>query len=704
MFLPPITDPEYHYEAVNVEAQQANPQSLLWWMKRLIALRKEHVAFGRGSLTFLHPDNRRIVAFVREHGNERILVVANMSRFVQYANLDLSAYRGLVPVEMFGRVEFPRVEDGPLFLTLGPHAFIWFTLEADPSGRGADVPAADEPPPTISAPADLDGLLAGRARAQLLSALPAYIRARRWFRSKARRIKRVTLRDSIPVDEARIAIFDVEYNEGEAEAYVLPLALGRGEDVERIVNQTPQALVAYVAPAGSADEPPWLLYDAIYDARFSTELLDAIAGRRRFNGRRGQVTASPTAAFRRIRGSKRDRLEATVGRAEQSNTSVLFGDRLMLKLFRRIEPGVNPDIEVGGALTDARFEHTPAVGGWLAYRTRSEEPAALGLLQAYVPNEGDVWEYTLDQVSDFYERVATETDAPPVSGSSLGDVLAASREERSEDALEKVGSYLGVAHLLGERTAQLHRALAAVDDGAFAPEPFTALYQRSLFQTMRNQVSGTFATLRQKIDSLPDEAHAQARAALELADEAMAEVRELVSSKPTAVRIRTHGDYHAGQVLWTGKDVVMIDFEGEPGRPLSERRFKRSALTDVAGMLRSFHYAAYGTLLNPRLGGAVRPEDVHSLERWAPFWYVNVAATFLSAYLAEAGGQPFVPADDEELRGTLELLMLQKVLYELSYELNNRPDWVSIPLRGLLDLYGRSVIPNEADQASAPTS
>ena len=697
LYLPVITDPEYNYETVNVEAQQANPSSLLWWMKRLIALRKEHPAFGRGTLTFLYPDNRRIVAFVREYEGERILVVANMSRFVQYADLDLSAFRGMVPVEMFGRVEFPRVEDRPLFLTLGPHAFIWFTLETDPSRRPGETPATGGQAPTISAPADLDTLLTGRARGQLLRVLPMYLRERRWFRSKSRRIKGVSVRDVVRVpmdgpdaaeDAARLCILDVEYTEGEPESYVLPLCLGRGEQVDRIIDQATQALVCYVAPAGAgAEEPPFVLYDAIYDARFSTLLLDAIGGRRRLAGRRGDVAASPTSAYKRLRGSKRDRLEASVGRAEQSNTSVAYGDRLMLKLFRRLEPGINPDIELGSALTEAGFEFTPAVGGFMAYRTKGDEPAALGILQQFVPNEGDIWQYTLDQVSDFFERAATQDAAVPAWRSSVADVLAAANDARSALANDMVGSFLGVARLLGTRTAQLHRTLAGVDDPAFAPEPFTALYQRSQLQTMRNQAASTFASLRQRLSLLAPEVQDEARRVLDLGDAVMAEVRKLVSGKPAALRIRTHGDYHAGQVLWTGKDVVMIDFEGEPGRPLSERRFRRSALTDVAGMLRSFHYATYGTLLNPRLGGAVRPEDIARLERWAPFWYVNVSASFVHAYLVEARGQPFVPADEGELRTTIELLSLQKVLYELSYELNNRPDWVSIPLRGLLDLF-----------------
>ncbi|CAN5700679.1 maltose alpha-D-glucosyltransferase [soil metagenome] len=697
LFLPVITDPEYHYESINVEAQQNNPASLLWWMKRLIALRKQYRAFGRGSLTFLHPDNRRIVAFVREYGDERILVVANMSRFVQFADLGLADYRGLVPVEMFGRVEFPRVDDRPLFLTLGPHAFIWFSLEADPSGRGAEVRSPDERAPSIVAPADLGALLGGAARSSLTAILPGYFRARRWFRSKARRIKSVSLREQIrvPLDgaelgDAQLAIFEVEFTEGEAETYVLPLVLGRGEAAERIVAQTPQALIAHITPDGE-EGPAWLLYDALYEPLFSGALLDAIGARRRFAGRRGEVTATPTRAFRALRGTKSARLEAHVGRAEQSNTSVIFGDRLILKLFRRLEAGVNPDLEIGTALTEGAFPHTPAVAGWLAYRGARDQPTALGILQAYVPNEGDAWEVTLDSVGAYYERAAAdEQPTPGVGGSSIADIVAAAAGEPSEIAAEMIGSYLDVARLLGARTASLHRALAArTDDPAFTPEPFTALYQRSVFQTMRNQAATTLNLLGRRMGTLPEDVRPQAADAVGLAADVQARIKQLTEAKIGAVRIRTHGDFHTGQVLWTGRDVIIIDFEGEPGRPLSERRHKRSALSDVAGMLRSFHYAAYGALLNPRVGGAVRPEDVARLGPSAARWYVNVAATFLRAYLGEAAGQPFVPHKEAELVTLLEISTLQKVLYELSYELNNRPDWVSIPLRGLLELFGR---------------
>jgi maltose alpha-D-glucosyltransferase / alpha-amylase len=695
LFLPVITDPEYHYEAVNVEAQQNNPNSLLWWMKRLIALRKQYVAFGRGTLTFLHPENRRVVAFVREYEQQRILVVANLSRFVQYAELDLAAYEGLVPVEMFGRVEFPRLEQRPFFLTLGPHAFMWFSLEQDPSGQAGEVRAPSEQAPTLTVPADLEGLLTGPNRSRLAAILPAYLRARRWFRSKARRIKSVVLHDAVPLAgkqlQARLAIFDVEFTEGESERYVLPLALAHSEEAERVVREWPQALVAYVSPEGE-EGLRWLLYDALYDPTVARTLLAAIGARKRFNGRSGQVTATPTPAHRALRGGTSELLDVNAARAEQSNTSVTFGDRLILKLFRRLEPGINPDLEVGQALTDLGFEHTPAVAGWLAYRSKGGEAAALGILQEFMPNQGDTWDFTLDSVGSYYERAATIEDRPEVGAVSITALLEAAQQEVPELAREMVGSYLDAAWLLGRRTADLHAALASVrDDPAFAPEPISELSQRSVLQSVRNQAAEALGLLARRMRDLPEAARPEAEMVLQLAPEIQARLRSAMGQRVRAARIRVHGDFHAGQVLWTGRDFVLIDFEGEPGRPMSERRHKRTALVDVAGMLRSFHYAALGTLLNQRVGGAVRPEDVAHLEPWARFWYLWVAASYIRGYSEAAEGQPFMPPETAAFGALLEVATLQKVLYELTYELNSRPDWVSIPLRGLLEQLGRQV-------------
>jgi maltose alpha-D-glucosyltransferase / alpha-amylase len=700
LFLPVITDPEYHYEAVNVDAQQGNPNSLLWWMKRLIALRRQHRAFGRGSLSFLHPENRKVVAFLRELDDERILVVANTSRFVQYAELNLPDHEGLVPVEMFGRVEFPRISDRPLFITLGPHSFMWFSLEADPSGQGTEVRGSGEPVPQLAA-TDLSALVSGRGAPELLRLLPAYLRARRWFRSKARRIKGVWLLDALPLPgpaggEAALAIVNVEFTDGESEQYVLPLALApvHGDEQQNIARELPQAVIAEVAGGGEGQEPR-LLYDALYDSTTAAGLLDAMGARRRFAGRRGQLSGSSTRGFKRLRGS--DELTPVPGRSEQSNTSVAFGDRLMLKLFRRLEEGINPDVEVSRALTDAGFEHVPALAGWLTYKG-SGDAAAIGILQQYVSNQGDAWQHTLDQVGAFYERSAAgEAEAPP-SAVDVPALLEAAASEPPEEVRDLTAPYLDSAWQLGVRTAELHRALAGRDDPAFTPEPFNPFYQRSLFQNMRNQASDALALLASKVDTLDEDLQGHARRAVDMRDEILARLRRLLSQPIDASRIRVHGDFHTGQVLWTGRDFVIIDFEGEPGRPMSERRHKRPALVDVAGILRSFHYAAFGTLLSERVGDQIRPEDVGRLRPWGRFWYRWASASYLRGYLHEARDEVFVPRSDEALAGLLEAATINKVLYEMAYELNNRPDWLAIPLRGLFEVLGHA---DELDEEAA---
>ncbi|MGH2451091.1 MAG: maltose alpha-D-glucosyltransferase, partial [Candidatus Limnocylindria bacterium] len=265
LFLPVIVDPEYHHEAINVEAQQQNPHSLLWWMKRLIALRKQHPAFGRGTLDFLHPANRKVLAFVRRHGEERILVVANLSRFVQAAELDLGEFSGSIPVELFGRTEFPPIGELPYFVTLGPHGFYWFALEPQPAPVGA---AAEVP--TLRYRGPWSALARGEAPG-LAEALPGYLRARRWFGGKARRVKAARIRDAVrvphPEAEAFVTFVEVSYTEGESETYVLPLTCAAPDRVDALVGAAPHALIARL-PDGSA------MLDATADPAFLHALLE----------------------------------------------------------------------------------------------------------------------------------------------------------------------------------------------------------------------------------------------------------------------------------------------------------------------------------------------------------------------------------------------------------------------------------------------
>jgi maltose alpha-D-glucosyltransferase/alpha-amylase len=594
LYLPVILDPEYHFEAVNVEAQEANPQSLLSWMRRIIGLRKRYQAFGRGTIEFLHPDNRKVLAFVRQFGEERILVIANLSRFSQFAQLDLSAFSGQVPVELFGRIEFPPASEQPYQVMLGPHAFYWFSLEPQRVDLGQLTPMPE---------------LSVRDR-ELERVLPAYLRGQRWFGGRSRRINEVHVSDSVSIADTVLKLVDVQYQTGDAETYALPLCPDREG---RIV-------------------------DALSEPSFNHLLLEAIARRRRFHGRTGDVVALPTPELARLRGA--DELAPKLSGAEQTNNSVIFGERLILKMYRRIEEGPHPDLELSRFLTEVGFPNIPAMAGALLYRRDRARNAALAMLQAYVPNQGDAWTHALTELA---------SDTPDL------------------------GRYRPLAELLGRRTAEMHIALASrSDDPAFAPEPTLTHDTRSAYQSIRTLAGQVLPLLSERLGQLPVGACQDGERLLASWERLHERLRGLIGRPISARRIRCHGDYHLGQVLFTGGDFFIIDFEGEPSRPLRERRLKRWALKDVAGMLRSYAY----------VGQAADMPD-------GPEWARVAGEVFMEAYLERAAGAPFLPGSDAERDLLLDAMLIEKALYELRYELDHRPDWVHIPLRGLCELAER---------------
>jgi maltose alpha-D-glucosyltransferase/alpha-amylase len=692
LYLPVIIDPEYHYEAVNVETQQSNPHRLLWWMKRLIALRKRYKAFGRGSIEFLHPDNRKILAFVRRYQEERVLVVANLSRFVQGVELELSGFNGMVPVELFGRTAFPPIGESPYFLSLGPHAFYWFALEPQRVEAPLAIAAPDSQVPTLAVTGSWESTFRGRGKAAIEAVLPHYLKPRRWFGGKARAMRSVNIIEAIPIAQGRerpkfyVTLLRVDYFEGEAETYVLPLAFAAGGRADQVLREFPQAAVVRLEVEGEEG----LLFDALWDEGFCGTLLQAIARRRRFDGTAGELAAGSTRVLRQLWDAAEEPLTPSVLKAEQSNTSVIYGDRFILKLFRRLDEGVNPELEIGRLLTEkTTLAHVPPLAGFVEYRRGRQEPLTLAILQGLVPKEGDAWQYTLDELERYFERVLTDRPEAEEVAVPARSLLDLAEEAPPRLATDLIGPYLESARLLGERTADLHVALAsALDDPSFVPEPMSPFSQRSIYQSMRSLTGQVLQLLRQRLPEIPAELSDEAQRLLGLEEAILQRFQSILGGKSTAMLIRCHGDYHLGQVLYTGKDFVIIDFEGEPARPLSERRIKRCALRDVAGMLRSFHYAVYATLFNHRVSVTVRPEDIAALEPWARFWYRWVSAAFLKAYLAEASQVPFLPQGRDELQVLLDAHLLEKAIYELGYELNNRPDWIGIPLQGILDLVG----------------
>jgi len=664
LHLPVIIDPEYHFEAINVENQQKNLSSLLWWMRRVIATRKKFRAFSRGTLEFLFPDNAKVLAFLRRYEDETVLVVVNLSRFAQVVELDLAPFSGCVPIEVFSRNAFPIIKKSAYLLTLGPHSHYWFTLQPQSERRRLEKKRVV---PTLNARPELQSLLDDGERARIEGEiLPEYIASCRWFGAKARTLRQMrVLERSTISSEANAAQFwfvEASYLDGPTETYALPVKILSDDKARSLAQSAPHAVIARFN-----DKHGSTLFDAVWDTDFREKLFRLMLDRQHASGRNGNLVGALSPRV----GAVTTVLPSNVLSGEQSNSSMLFADKFFLKLYRKLEDGVNPDVEVTRFLTErAQFGNVPAFGGSIEYRRAKTPPTVVCLLQDAITSEADAWTMTLDHVGRFYERVLCRK-AELQNETTPAGVLV-------EELIG--GIYPEKAKLLAQRTGELHLALASVpDDPLFAPEPFNAMAQRSVYQSMRALLRRNFDSLKKKLRDVPENLRDEAKEVLGTEKEILAREKRLLDRKTNAAKIRIHGDYHLGQVLSTGKDFVILDFEGEPARALSERKLKRSALRDVAGMMRSFQYAAYSALWQP----AMRSEDVPFLERWADLWYRQISSTFLQSYLHTASGAMFVPQNSDDLQILLEAYLLDKAVYEIGYELNNRPDWVIIPVRGI---------------------
>jgi maltose alpha-D-glucosyltransferase/alpha-amylase len=683
LYSPVVMDPVWGYEAVNVEAQQSDPSSLLSWMRNMIALRKLFQVFGRGTLTFLNPANRKILAYVREYQSERVLCVANLSRFAQPVELDLAAYAGMVPVEMLGYVEFPRIRTAAYPLTVGPYGFLWLELQPSPEPV-ASLPEAGEPELQINNVTDWMSVLEGNGRRELEeSVLQGYITRQRWFGGKSRTITGTKIEDWAIFNQgvSTLVLVEVQYAEGESDTYLVTLGLLFGKAADALRDESPNSLLARVISSAAEG----VLHEAIFNDTASEALLALIAKSGQISSREGTVLGMVSSALGRLRGEAGDHATPRRGSAEQSNTSVIFGDKLIMKLFRRQQPGPNPDTEIGSYLTESTdFTHTAPFGGSIEYLRKGREPSTLAMLQGLVSNEGDGWQWTLEELDRYYEANAAQI--LPQSGvlDRQPNLLHWSESVESPIAREHIGTYLDAAALLGRRTAELHAALAAPSqDPAFKPEPLRSQDIDLLREDLIVHASSAFDALKENVAHLPDSVLERAGLVLSRRSLVLDRFRQLTSKETHALRTRIHGDYHLGQVLRSKGDFVILDFEGEPARPLAERRTKQSPLKDVAGMLRSFSYAAFSALMKY---SARRPEDFHRLEPWARLWEQSVSSAFLRTYCEFVRGTRVIPSEPALFQQLLEAYVIDKAFYELVYELNNRPSWVLIPLTGILGL------------------
>ena len=536
-----------------------------------------------------------------------------------------------------------------------------------------------------------------RLRDAVAAQLPAFLPEQRWFGAKARKIVSVSLADYIviPLPQAGslITLIRVEYTDGSGETYVLPLL----KTEQNLASEELSPCMLRIPTSNSSSEV--LLMDALGDRNFLSAILDSIRGAVSFAGWQGELNARPAARLQEIYTNSAATLRPRQLKAEQSNTSIAYDDRLILKFFRRIEEGVNPDLEISRFLTEvAHFANTPSLCGSLEYRTRDGKNFALGILQEFVPNRGDAWQFTTESLTDLLVRSVVSVGEDVPSAEKGGSASALVGDAAAREPPDQLSKQLDFVDLLGRRTAEFHLALdSSPSDPAFAREPFTSEVREVLESSLHDLAVRNFDLLRKRSEQLPQPLRESAAKVLELEHDVLLAFHAGLENDIRCARTRIHGDYHLGQVLFTGSDFFIIDFEGEPARPVSERRTKRCPLQDVAGMLRSFHYAARSALLSAqeKLGTSISLDAKPRL--LAMKWQALATRHFLQSYRKAAAGAPFLPADPNEFDALLRIHLLEKAIYELGYELNNRPDWLAIPLEGIETLLAKN--PAESETA-----
>jgi maltose alpha-D-glucosyltransferase/alpha-amylase len=678
LYLPVVSDPVYGYTSVNVEAQERSPFSLLNWTRRMIGLRKQHAVFGRGSLEFLPSANRKVLAYVRRYQDEIVLCVANLSRSVQPVELDLSPFRGLTPIEMLGQTEFPRIADAPYFLSLGAYAFLWFRLQQAPAAITERT--TSDAPAVVSVPALLvgavwDTLLDSTVRTLIERDLLAPFLVRQpWFQGARPQAARfvdwaVLRRGSDPIFLTIIEVDDRQY--------LVPLAVSPFTEAKGLQERAPHAILATVTGARKG-----ILYDAWYSDRFAELLLESIGAGQTMPTRRGAMTTVQTDAFPRLRRAS-DVLNISRTPITPGVPVTIFGKQLLMKLIRRVEPGIHPEIEITRHLTESGFTRVLPVAAAVDYQGRDAMRSSIAMLQQLVEHQTDGWTHAIEWLARFFDQVASRP--APAPAPQAKDAVV----DPPDNIREVLGSYLDVAAVLGRRTAEMHLALMAdASVAALAPEPLSRDDLDGAVHRAMTHADRTLHALETALDTgrlaAPD-AESNARELLSSRTTLFDRMRTVAALEPATWRIRIHGDYRLGQVLLSEGDVYILNLEGHPSWPAGAQRDKQSPLRDVASLVRSLSYAAHAAW---RTYAAARPAESASMHPWAHVWQHWTATIFLHHYLAAAGDQiGFVgqPALRDRL---LQFFMLDRAFRELDGELNNRPEWVSIPLRGIVELLG----------------
>jgi maltose alpha-D-glucosyltransferase/alpha-amylase len=673
LYLPLILDPEYYYESVNVANQKKNPSSLLWFMINIIRMRKNYKAFSRGDMKFISVENPKVLAFTRTYENETILVITNLSRYAQAAQLDLQQYRNFVPVEVFSRNNFPTVrENQPYPVTLAPYGYYWFRLE--PSKQG------EHEKKTYQLRAKQWDQLDENATDELVKeVLPEYLSVVKWFENKHRRIRNISIsrNHTLHVDGSIIHLLfiTVMFETGVYELYQLPVRFLDERQSLNIQENFPHAIICRV----SSGERHGILCDAHYTSDFQNTLLGHLAANRNIVGHDFEINFTGSQQLRDYFGKHHD-IRPRVLPVDDPNTSIGYDNYLFLKMYRHVDRTINPDEEITRFLTQTvDLPQVPDYFGTIEY-VSGKERMVLGMMQEQMEYHGNGRTYMLERLRNYNERIAARESHPDLT--LTGTLLKPTPfEELSDELKEFIGATVSEGmRQLGTRTAELHVALAsAFENKDFAPEEFSLHYQRSLFAGMQTLVRTALTNKVEKVEQLSPMYRVEAQEVLSKRERILEQLRSIYQKKLDVLKIRIHGNYDLKQILFTGKDLALLDFHGDPTRSYSERRLKRSPLVDIASMLRSIYYVAYeGLIINK-----VNEEDEKRLLPFVNAWIHYVSGFFMHSYLAHAQGHRFIPNDPADAHVLLENYLFEKWLQSLNYELQHRPDWAIVPLRAL---------------------
>jgi maltose alpha-D-glucosyltransferase/alpha-amylase len=671
LYLPVIMDPIYGYQAVNVEAQSRDPSSLLNWTKRILTVRRQHRCFGRGTLEFIRALNRKILAYVRTYDDEIVLCVMNLSQTAQAVELDLSKYKGRVPVEMLGNNAFPPIGELPYFLTLPAHGFFWLLLSdsaSPPSWHIERLPATELPVLVLTNGLSTFAIdrektperhIARRTLQQFeREVLPEFLEPRGWFKSRKPAI--VQLKTSALWQTSQVpfllAFIEVEDDTGVREQYSLPLALAWEDEPDTGALRTSDWTLAKVREHARMG----VLIDAFADPRFCIEIARTVATNSEFALDSGKLRFESTDLLRNLVEDRLEPVEHFGG--EQTRTRVVLGENVFLKAYRRLIPGTNPDLEMIRHLTDLGFPHIAALVGSVRWEDEEGASTLLVALFQYVRNQGHVWGYVLDHLA----RHATD--------------LLSEAAVSTEDPHALVNAQM---RTMGRRIGELHAMLARDSDNpAFAPEPIGERDLDMWRQAVKTLIEQVFANVQDRLGELPEATQPKARELIEMRERLLDIANNACARPPGAMKTRVHGNLHLRKILLVADDFLITDFDGDMNRPPEERREKTSPMHDVATVLRSFDYAR-ATALEQAVSS--RPDLYERAAAAFETWQHGVTQAFLEGYRRGLGDARQSVAPDSA-NCLLTLFQVQRALHELAAELRKRPASIGIPVEALLRL------------------